>query len=312
MKSKNSFAFIFLIIPLTWAGSFIAGKYVILQVDPLGSVILRFLFSAIVMLPGLLLFHINRHPRISEPGFVKHMIIVILTAGIGYHVFFFWALEYSTPTNTALIIALNPFFTSFAEILVFRKKRPAKFYFGFIIAFTGAIWVNLSRGGDISLSSLGYGELFALIAAIFWSVYTISAKATKRPDWDSLWINAYNYLFTGLLLIPFSIQLFDISYLDSLNTSTWAGLWYMAIFPTAIGYTLFYVGVQKKGPAWASTFIYLVPSFTAILDFIFFEMQLTTALVLGTILVITGLFLGNIEIRNTTKTKLSKLRKMAR
>jgi drug/metabolite transporter (DMT)-like permease len=69
----------------------------------------------------------------------------------------------------------------------------------------------------------------------------------------------------------------------------------MAVFPTAIGYTLFYIGVQKKGPAWASTYIYLVPSFTANLDHLFFGAPFTMSFVIGTTLVVFGLIFGNMS-----------------
>ncbi len=65
--------------------------------------------------------------------------------------------------------------------------------------------------------------------------------------------------------------------------------WYMAIFPTAIGYTLFYIGVQRRGPAWASAFGYLVPSITAGLDCFFFGAAFSVPMIGGTTLVVLGL-----------------------
>jgi drug/metabolite transporter (DMT)-like permease len=283
---------IFLIIPSTWAGSFIAGKYVIVELDPLQSVFWRFLFSFLCMIPFLLLSRRDRHPNFKEVRFLIHLLIVVLTAGIGYHLFFFKALLYTTPSNTAIIIALNPFFTAIAEIFVFKKRRSGRFYIGFTLAFTGALWINLSRNGDLVLSALGKGELYCLIAALSWSVYTILAKLTRDERWDSLWLNAYNYFFTAVFMLPF----LSVLSWPSLSLSAWNGLMYMAVFPTAIGYTLFYIGVQKRGPAWATTFIYLVPSITVILDYFFFNAQFTIPIILGTIAVVLGLIIGNIDM----------------
>ena len=274
----------FLVIPLTWAGSFIAGKYVVITVSPIDGVFWRFALSTIIIMPFLFIFHRKAHPNFKNIKYIYHMILIVLTGGIGYHIFFFWALKYTTPTNTSLIIALNPFFTAFGEILILKIFRPKRFYIGFILAFLGAIWVNLSRGTGISLP--GIGELFCLIAAIFWSIYTLAAKATKQKEWDSLWINAYNYLFTALLIIPFTSSMILPSGWENISSAGWLGLWYMAIFPTAFGYTIFYIGIQKKGAAWATTFIYLVPSFTASLDH---------PMIIGTSLVVMGLIIGNVN-----------------
>ena len=291
---ERFFSVIFLIVPLTWGGSFIAGKYVVQDIDPVASVVLRFFFSGLIMLPGLFLVHRHRHPNLLEGAFWGHLLLVVLTAGIGYHLFFFWALKYTSPTNTAIIIALNPFFTAFAEILFLKKRRAGRFYIGFIVAFAGALWVNLARGGRLDFANLGWGELFCLIAALFWSIYSITARLTKKQEWDSLWINAYNYLLTGLLLIPFAGQMFHGYFWTSVSGPAWLGMGYMIIFPTAISYTFFYIAVQRKGPAWPSTFIYLVPSVTANLDYLFFKAPLTSVMVLGTSLVVLGLLIGNI------------------
>jgi len=262
--------------------------------NPIESVILRFFLSALVMIPALILFHRKAHLKFRDRKLCQHLSMMVLTSGIGYHIFFFWALEYTTPTNTALIIALNPFFTAFGEIIVFKKARPARFYIGFMLAFAGALWVIISRGGTLSVLSLGRGELFSLIAALLWAVYSICARITNQDSWDFLWLNAYNYLFTALLLVPFVSLGFYTSTLHALTPSSWYSMIYMAVFPTVIGYTIYYVGIQRKGPAWAATFIYLVPSFTAFLDHLYFDALLTLPLIVGTILVVSGLVFGNI------------------
>lgn len=295
--SDHLFTVIFLIIPSTWAGSFIAAKFVVADVAPIQAVFFRFFFSALVMFPGLILFHRRYHPDFSEKDFLKHLVVVALLAGVGYHIFFFRALKYTTPTNAALIIALNPFFTAFGEILIFKQSRAVRFYFGFLLAFAGAVWVNLTKGEGFSLASPGIGELFCLLASLSWSAYTLFAKKTKKPHWDSLWLNAYNYLLTAVIILPFIFTTFSTTYFKQISGSAWLGLAYMAIFPTAIGYTLFYIGVMRKGPAWAVTFIYLVPSITAVLDFLFFKAALSAAMIIGTTFVVTGLLIGNVNIK---------------
>lgn len=300
MNLNKYFTPIFLAIPITWAGSFIAAKYVVQSIEPIESVFFRFFFSTLVMLPILLIFKRGNHPSFLQPNFLKHLLIVVLTAGIGYHIFFFAALKYTSPTNTALIIALNPFFTAIAEKFLKNEKRSNRFYVGFFMSFAGALWVILSRG-SFGFEMPGKGELFCLIASLLWSAYTILSKTTKEKEWDSYWIGAYNYLFTALLIIPFSMNILSFEYWQNISMVAWNGIWYMAIFPTAIGYTLYYVGIQKRGPAWAAAFIYLVPSMTANLDLIFFGADFTVPMVVGTTIVVAGLFVGNLSQKQLMK-----------
>ncbi len=298
-RNKSNIAIIFLIIPITWAGSFIAAKYVVAEISPIESVFWRFLLSAIIMFPLLIVSYRKSHPDLLNANFIKHMTIVVLTSGVIYHVFFFMGLQFTSPTNAALIIALNPFFTAFGEILVFKRLRTNRFYIGFGMAFTGALWVIISRGDGISPP--GIGELYCLIASLSWSVYTIAAKRTKETSWNSLWIGAYNYLLTALLVLPFILTKLTLVAFKEIPFVAWTGLWYMAIFPTVIGYTLYYIGVQKKGPAWAATYIYPVPSFTANLDYIFFNTRFTLPMVVGTTMVVAGLITGNLSQNQINK-----------
>ncbi len=105
-KLEKYFGPVFLVIPITWAGSFVAAKYVVYEIDAISSVIFRFLISALCLLPALAVFHRMRHPDFREKGFLWHLFIAVTAGGIGYHLFFFKGLEHTTPTNAALIIGL--------------------------------------------------------------------------------------------------------------------------------------------------------------------------------------------------------------
>lgn len=49
----------------------------------------------------------------------------------------------------------------------------------------------------------------------------------------------------------------------------------------------------KRDPAWAAQYIYLVPSLTANLDYIFFKTKITASLLIGSAMVVGGLIVGN-------------------
>lgn len=301
-QANHWFTVLFLVIPLTWAGSFIAGKYALFELTAYETVFLRFLFSGLIMLFPLLLFRRKSHPKFSDKSFLLHLVIVIIFSGIGYHYFFFKGLKLASPTNTALIIALNPFFTAFGEIFFLKTTRESRFYVGFALAFLGALLVNITRTGS-GFNMPGPGELYNLIASLMWSVYTILSKKTKTANWDPYWIGFYNYGFTALLLLPVMGITSWSGIWHNLSVTGWTAVLYMAIFPTAIGYTLFYIGIQKKGPGWAATFIYIVPSFTAILEMLFFGTELTIMLISGTVMVVGGLLFGNTQLFKKDRNK---------
>jgi drug/metabolite transporter (DMT)-like permease len=287
-------------VPLTWAGSFIAGKVLVAEIDPLSSVFWRFALSAAVMLPALALWHRGAHPKLSDPGFLRHLAIVVVLSGVVYHVLFFWGLTHASPTNAALVITLNPFFTTLGEALILKKPRTPRFYVGFAMAFSGAAWVILGRGGGLAIP--GFGELICLAASISWSAYTLAANATNDGRWDALWVNGYSYILTSIAVLPFVWAALHHQLAGGISTAAWLGSWYMAIFPTAIGYTVYYIGVQRRGPAWTASYIYLIPPLAAGLDLAFFGAPITFALVVGTALVVSGLAVG---LRGNSKFQIA-------
>jgi drug/metabolite transporter (DMT)-like permease len=290
--SDRWFGVLYLTVPLTWAGSFIAARFVVAEIDPLRSVVLRFALSALALLPFLVAFRRRQHPDLTRPAYLRHLAVVVALAGIGYHLLFFWAMAHASPTNAALIIGLNPFFTAVAEIVILHRPRPLRFYLGFALALLGAATVILLRGGGIARP--GLGELLCLLAALTWSAYAVVAGATRTEGWDPLWTNTYGYLLTALLLLPFAGIWRGQALWAGLTGKGWLGCVYMGVFPTAIGYTLFYVAVQRRGPGWASAFVYLVPPLTALLDHLFFAARLTPAMLGGTALVVLGLAVGTL------------------
>jgi drug/metabolite transporter (DMT)-like permease len=100
-------------------------------------------------------------------------------------------------------------------------------------------------------------------------------------------------VLASLLLVIAVTVMGNWSAISELSREGWAASWYMAIFPTALAYSVYYAGVQRRGPSWASAYNYLVPPLTAGLDHLFFGAPINAGLVGGTVLVVIGLTLGN-------------------
>ena len=67
----------------------------------------------------------------------------------------------------------------------------------------------------------------------------------------------------------------------------------LGFFGTVAGFVWYYEGIQKIGPTKAGLFINFVPVSAVILAFFVLREPMTTSLLLGTLLVVTGVFLTN-------------------
>jgi drug/metabolite transporter (DMT)-like permease len=73
----------------------------------------------------------------------------------------------------------------------------------------------------------------------------------------------------------------------------WSCISYLGIFATVIGFVWYYQGVQRLGPTKTGLFINFVPVFAILCAFIILQEPITRSLVVGTVLVISGVYLTN-------------------
>jgi drug/metabolite transporter (DMT)-like permease len=73
----------------------------------------------------------------------------------------------------------------------------------------------------------------------------------------------------------------------------WLSLLYLGIFGTVLGFVWYYEGIKAIGPMKASQFINFVPISAIVLAFLILGEPVTPSLLVGTILVCSGVYLTN-------------------
>jgi len=281
-------------VALFWGGTFIAGRLVAPQIPHMMAAAMRFTVACALLLPlawklegGL--------PKLSRQQL--HATFALGATGIFlYNVCFFSALERMPAGRTALFVALNPIVTALILAALFGERLGMRRWIGIVIAFIGAIIV-ITRGDvsgalhDLS-QSIGKGELFMLCAVCAWAGYTIIGKHALK-GLSPIAATTYASLWGLLLLVcgaTTELAQFDVSHL------TWqvlAALAYLGAFGTVIGFVWYYEGVKAIGPARTAVFNNLVPVFGISLGALLLNEPILLSMVVGGILVITGVSLTN-------------------
>ncbi|MCU6434820.1 DMT family transporter [Undibacterium sp. Jales W-56] len=281
-------------VALFWGGTFIAGKMVALQIPHLIAATGRFLVASGLLL--LLAWRVEGGlPKLSRAQL--HATFALGATGIFlYNICFFSALARMPAGRSALFVALNPIVTALALALLFGERLGARKWLGIAIAFVGAAIV-ITRGDlagalhDVS-QSVGAGELFMLCAVCAWAAYTIIGRHALKglspiaaTTYASLW---------GLMLLTGG-SLAEIREVDW-NQFTWqvlAAIAYLGAFGTVIGFVWYYEGVKAIGPARTAVFNNLVPVFGISLGSLVLGEPILISMVIGGLLVITGVSLTN-------------------
>ncbi|ABR49859.1 protein of unknown function DUF6, transmembrane [Alkaliphilus metalliredigens QYMF] len=253
---------------ILWAGAFIAGKLGVEKLSPLLLTYFRMLFATIIIFP-ILIFK-DKNWKI-EKKLIKYVLLTGLVGMIGYHLLFFTALRYTTASNASIINATNPILTSiFAYVILKDHLSPRRIFF-ILTAFIGVL-TTIIDWDFINLIHFSFnkGDLIMILGTTCWALYSIIVKQVMH-HFTPFKLTAYTFLASVVLLTPFA--LYEMMYTDfsSIGIMPFYAVFYMAIFPTVMGYTIQQVVIKELGPSTTSLFINLVPIFSVLFATVFLK-----------------------------------------
>ncbi|MCP4611982.1 MAG: DMT family transporter [Planctomycetes bacterium] len=276
---------------LFWGGAFVAGKVVSQNVGPFSIAFQRFAIASVLLI--LLTWQIEG----KLPALKKFQIMPVILLGITgiftYNVLFFKGLKIIEASRASLIIATCPVFITIFSAIFLKEKINFIKALGIIISICGAIVViskgNISRIFD---TGLGRGELYIFCCVLTWVAYSLIGKTVMRHLSPLASVSYSAIVGAVALFVP---ACFEGLFQDIRNQSMldWSCICYMGIFATVIGFVWYYQGVQRLGPTKTGLFINFFPVFAILCAFIILREPITISLVVGTALVISGVYLTN-------------------
>ncbi len=276
---------------LLFAGSFVAGKYTTDEMGPLLITLLRYIIAAAFL--GLLVWQQGDiGQRIDVASRLDKICFFLLgTFGVvGYHFFFFSSLRYTAVANSAIINAFNPVVTGFLAAVVLKEKLALRNYLGGAIAILGVL-VLLTDGNLTALLQLQFnaGDLLMLCAVLCWACYSILLRYLGRR-YSGLAMSYYGALFGVAQLLLLVVPELQQTGWPSLSWESVAGVFYMGIGASGIGYLLFTLSTQRIGPTKSTSIVYSgVPVWVALLAWLFFAEPVTPWMIVSMGLILLGL-----------------------
>jgi drug/metabolite transporter (DMT)-like permease len=277
------------LMALFWSGVFPAVNIVLSSMGLLTSVFLRFWWAAVILLI-VLRFREHRLPRPSPRETV--LVIGLGLLGIAvYNVLFNAGLALVEASRAALIVPTNPAFTALFAAIFLKERLGGVRAAGIGLCVLGALWV-LAQGNlfDLARLELGLGELLLVLCIFMWSAYTLLGRVALS-GFSALALTAY-VMTAGSLMLALPAWLEQDSLADA-TWQSWAALGYLVVFGTVAPFLWFYEGVKALGAARAAQFINLVPPLAVAESVLILGEPFTPALLVGTALVVAGLYLTN-------------------
>ncbi len=294
-----------LVAILFWGLSFVSTSYIMDagNLSPTEAFIYRFIVAYVVI------FAIS-HKRIWCN--TLHDEVMMMLIGLsGSSIYFIaenTALEMTLPANVSLLSSTSPLVTVLMVGLIYRSERPGMgLIIGSIVAFLGVICVifNSFAAGveecEFKISPLG--DLLALSTAFCWAVYSLLLKRVNVV-YDAMFITRKTFFYGLVTALPFlALEPELVNPLVAFsNPYVLGNLLFLALGASILGFYLWARTVSALGAIKANNYMYLQPVVTLIGAAIILHDPISFLGVLGLLLVLFGLWLGE-YLENKSKKK---------
>ena len=287
----KKYFFIIIGMPIVfWALAFPLIKIGLEELSPVNLTIMRLLVVCIVFLI-LLIAKPNKFSKIQK----KDVIPIFLLGFLGivvYHLGLNYGEQYISASASSVIIATIPIFVVILASIFLKEKITLKIVLGVILSILGVV-IIYTVGRSNALLEVKYisGALAVLLAAVMAAGYTVAGKKMLQR-YSALSLTVYVCLLGSLGLIPFiSSTLFEE--VAAMSLTGWGVVIFLGLFPTVVGYVLWFVALEIKNASEISVFLYFVPVLSTIISYILFREAITWLFIFGGTLVILGLYVVN-------------------
>lgn len=294
MKSRTKAYLYLLIAAAIWgvAGAII--KFTLGGISPLYFLTYRFSISAAIAIVFLI---------VDKDGRPKsNMLLKSLTYGLlAYYIalgLLFWGLNYATVLDLSIVSVVEPLLVLVGGGIFFHDKITRKEKNGALIAFIGTavalilplLFTNRVSSTMLTGAVLLLGFLLADAGGILYSKHLLKEKVSAFA------LTNIGMLTAGILFMATTIAAGNFS--EFLNTvyqlpiTYHLGVWYMALISGTLGYYFFTRGTRTIEVSEAGLFYYLQPVFQIPLAILWLNETITPIFILGSILIIAGVFIA--------------------
>lgn len=264
----------YLLLTLTalfWSGNMVLGRGIRADVPPIALAFWRWVIALALIAP-LALPHLKEQWPLLKKGWKPVLLLGILGVGC-YNTFAYVALQYTAATNAVLLNSFIPIVTIALSWLFLGKRLKPIEAVGVAISFLGA--TTIIARGDLAVLlglSLNLGDVWMLGAVLTWAIYTVGLQWRPAGVHPMLMLGALT-LVGVLALAP--IYAHELGAFGgparhiNLHWGSLAGIAYVGVLPSFVGYIFYNRGVAEVGANKASLFIHLMPVFGTLLSALF-------------------------------------------
>lgn len=278
-----------------WGSTFVFTKMLLLAgLTPAQIFTLRFIIAYVLLLGYSLFTH--RFLLFSSSWRDELLMFALgVTGGSLYFLTENSAMNYTTTTNTSLIVSLSPLIATFLISLFYQSQRLNRVQSaGSLMAALGVVIVVLNGRFVLHLSPIG--DSLAFSAALCWGFYSL-LMIPANLRYDTLFITRKVFVYGLLSMIPYYLWkpeetvIFTASVLSVLDLPVLLNLLFLGCVASMLCFLAWNWVLKKLGAVIATNYVYFNPVTTILFAWAVLSEQITVYFLLGTVLILLGMIL---------------------
>ena len=279
-----------------WGTTFVATKVLMLNgLSPAQIFTLRFSIAYILML----LFYHKQLFANSWKDEAKMMLLGV-TGGSLYFLSENEAMNFTTTTNTSLIVCSCPLFATILVRLVYRSSRINGIQLlGSLLSFMGMIIVVLNGRFVLHLSPVG--DALAFTACMCWAVYSLLMKAVTH-QYSAAFITRKVFFYGVLTILPYYIFMPGFPSIDIFTKPQVIGnLLFLGCLASMICFLTWNWCISKLGAVKATNWVYFNPITTMIFASWVLGEKITIYFLIGAVCILLGMYIADRKTQKEEK-----------
>lgn len=275
-----------------WAFSFVWIKQAFLSFEPLTIITFRLIISSSLM------YVIVKMMKRWVPMQKKDLKWFLLLAFFEPFLYFIGesvGLKFVPSTLGAVIVSTIPLFAPIVDRVFFKSRLSWLNLSGITVSFIGVLFIIFED--DFSLAAPIHGILLVFMAVFAAMGYSVVLRKIP-PRYNAVSIITYQNTIGIFFFIPLFLT---FEWKHFMNTEIHAeaifALLQLSTFASALAFIFFTYGMRKIGITKANVFVNFIPVFTAFFAWWILGDPLTVKKILGIVIVIGGVFVSQLRVR---------------
>lgn len=284
------------IVVAIWGSTFVFTKLLLLNgLSPAQIFTLRFIIAYVLLLGYSIFFPL----RLFCSTWRDELLMVALgvTGGSLYFLTENSAMNYTTTTNTSLIVSLSPLIATALISIFYKSERLNRVQIsGTLMAALGVVIVVLN--GHFVLHLSPFGDSLAFSAALCWGFYSL-LMIPANQKYDTVFITRKVFIYGLLSMIPYymlnpveaGIFISPSTFHPSLSIIL--NLLFLGCVASMLCFVAWNWVLKKLGVVVATNYVYFNPVTTILFAWAILSEQITLYFLLGTALILIGMYLAD-------------------